>query len=181
MTESPFVKAEGPEPPNVADILREKHRETMARLDDSILDQLAKQSIVHIPENTAQIFVEDRGNMYTVASNNPSTATVYYREPMQPDRAEIERVRDEVYRTQMELSRQRNKLAQAIDEFNRVSNSLSRAETKLFDAYQLIAQLSGFLDSIEWGTHDEWTRSQSLRGRTRQVVESFTVSNTIAT
>ena len=176
MTESPFVKTEGPEPPDVVDLLGEKHRETMARLDDAILDQLAKQSIVHIPENTAEIFVEDRDNMYTVDPRR-----VYYREQMQLDKAEIERFRDEVYRTQMELSRQRNKLAQAIDELNRVSNSLSRAETKAFDAYQLIAQLSGYLDSIEWGTHDEWTRSQSLRGRAHQVVESFTVSNTIAT
>ena len=97
MTESPFVKAKGPEPPDVADILGEKHRETMA---------------------------------------------------------------------------------QAIDELSRVSNSLGRAKAKLFIAYQLVGQLVGYLDSIEWGTHDEWTRSQSLRERAH---EYLTGSNTIAT
>ena len=78
----------------------------------------------------------------------------------------------------MELSRQRNKLAQATDELIRVSNSLRRAEAKLFDAYQLIGQLVVYLDSIEWGTHDEWTRSQSLRERAH---EYLTASNTITT
>lgn len=39
MTESPFVQAEGPEPPDVVDLLGEKHRETMAKLDATILDQ----------------------------------------------------------------------------------------------------------------------------------------------
>ena len=176
MTESPFVKAEGPEPPDVADILGEKHRETMARLDATILDQLMKQSIMHIPENTAQIFVEDRDNMYTVDPRR-----VYYREQMQPNRVEIERVRAELYRSELALSRTRNNLARATDELNRVSDSLRRAEARLFDSYQLIGQLVVYLDSIEWGTHDEWTRSQSLRERAHEYVESFTVSNTIAT
>ena len=170
MTESPFVKAEGPEPPDVVNLLGEQHRETMAKLDDAILNQLAKQSIMHIPENTAQIFVED-----------PRYEYAYYREQMQPDQEEIDRVRAEVYRAEMELSRQRNKLTQATDEINRVSNSLSRAETKAFDNYQLIGQLVGYLDSIEWGTHDEWTRSQSLRERAHEYVGSSTASNTIAT
>lgn len=134
MTESPFVKAEGPEPPDRAEMDRVR----------------------------AEVYA-------------------YYREQMQPDRAEIERVRAEVYRTEMELSRQRNKLAQAIDELYHVTNSLRRAESKLFDNYQLIAQLSGYLDSIEWGTYDEWTRSQTLRERAHEYVESFTVSNTITT
>ena len=170
MTESPFVKAEGPAPPGAGDLLGEKHRETMAKLDATILDQLKKQPIWHIPENAPEIYVDDTRNQYA-----------YYREQMHPDRAEIERVRDEVYRTQIELSRQRNKLMGTTDELNRVSNSLSRAETKLFEAYQLIGQLVGYLDSIEWGTHDEWTRSQSLRERAHEYVGSSTVSNTIAT
>ena len=170
MTESPFVKAEGPEPPDVEDRIKEKNRATMAKLSESILDQLEKQSIKNIPGHTSTTSVEDSRFEYT-----------YYREQMQPDREEIERIRAEVYRIQRELSRQRNKLAQATDEIIRVSNSLRRAETKLVNAYQLIGQLVDYLDSIEWGTHDEWTRSQSLRERAHEYVGSFTVSNTIAT
>ena len=166
MTESPFVKAEGPEPPGVADLLKEKHRETMAKLDDAILDQLKKQPILHVPENTAQIFTTDTNNQYA-----------YYREQIQPYREEIERVRAEVYRTKTELTLTLNKLAQATDELNLVSDSLRRARTELSNAYQLIGQLVSYLDSIEWGTHDEWTRSQSLRERAHEYVESF---NTIA-
>ena len=173
MTESPFVKAEGPEPPGAADILIEQHQQGVSQVDATSLDQLKKQSIVRILENSAPIFVEDRDNMYAVAPQR-----VYYREQMQPDRDEIERVHAEAYRIQMELLRQRNKLTQATDELNRVSNSLRRTETKLFDAYQLIGQLVLYLDSIEWGTHDEWTRSQSLRERAH---EYLTASNTIAT
>ena len=176
MTESQFVKTEGPEPPDEEVLLKEKHRETMAKLDATIIDMLAKQPIVHIPENTAQIFYEDRGNMYT-----EDLQRGYYREQLQPDRAEIEQVRAEEYRYQMELSRQRNKLARATDELNRLSQMVQRYESKAFDNYQLIGQLVGYLDSIEWGTHDEWTRSQSLRERAHEYVESFTVSNTIAT
>lgn len=170
MTESPFVKAEGPEPPDVADLLGKKHQKVLSKVDDAILEQLKKQPILHIPENTDTLLVEVTRNEYA-----------YYREQMQPDRAEIEQVRAEVYRTEMELSRLRNKLGQAIDELYHVTKSLRRAESKLFDNYQLIAQLSGYLDSIEWGTHEEWTRSQSLRERAHEYVESFTVSNTIAT
>lgn len=170
MTESPFVKAEGPKPPSAGDLLREQHRATMGRLDDAILEQLKKQPILHIPENTGTLPVADTRNEYA-----------YYREQMKPDRVEIEQVRAEVYRTEMELSRLRNKLGQAIDELYHVTKSLRRAESKLFDNYQLIAQLSGYLDSIEWGTHAEWTRSQTLRERAHEYVESFTVSNTIAT
>lgn len=167
MTESPFVKAEGPEPPDVVDFLKEKHRETMAKLDATILDQIAKQPIVHIPENTTEIFFEDPRYQYA-----------YYRTQMQPDRAEVERVRAEAHRAEIELSRLRNKLAQATDELNLVSDSLRLAEAKLIRNYELIGQLVGFLDSIEWGTHDEWTRSQSLRERAHEYLESF---NTIAT
>lgn len=122
MTESPFVKAEGPEPPDAVDLLGEKHRETMARLDATI--------------------------------------------------------RVELYRAEHELSRLSYRLTQETDKLNHVSNSLRISETKLFDSYQLIGQLVGFLDSIEWGTHDEWTRSQSLRERAH---EYLTASNTIAT
>ena len=167
MTESPFVKAEGPEPPDGEDLIREKNRATMAKLSESILDQLEKQSVFSVSDTSGPIFVEDTRNEYA-----------YYREQMQPDREEIERVRAEVDHFQMELLRQRSKLAQATDELTRVSNSLSRAETKLVDAYQLIGQLVHYLDSIEWGTHDEWTRSQSLRERAH---EYLTGSNTIAT
>lgn len=167
MTEPPFVKAEGPEPPDADDLLGDQHRETMAKLDAAIINQLKKQPIWHIPENAPEIYVDETRNQYA-----------YYREQMQPDRVEIERVRAEAYRAEMELVRLRNKLTQATDEINRVSNSLSRAETKLFDAYQLIGQLIGYLDSIEWGTHDEWTRSQSLRERAH---EYLTASNTITT
>ena len=170
MTESPFVKAEGPEPPDVVNLLGEQHRETMAKLDAAILNQLKQQSIKHIPGNTTTISVEDSRYGHT-----------FYREQMQPDQEEIDRVRAEVYRAEMELSRQRNKLTQATDEINRVSNSLSRAESRLVDSYQLIGQLVGYLNSIEWGTHDEWTRSQSLRERAHEYVGSSTVSNTIAT
>ena len=81
-------------------------------------------------------------------------------------------------RFELELSRQRSKLMATTDELNRVSDSLRRAESKLFDAYQLIGQLVVYLDSIEWGTHDEWTRSQTLRERAH---EYLTASNTIAT
>ena len=166
MTESPSVQAEGPEPPGVADLLKEKHRETMAELDVTILDQLKKQPILHVPENTTQIFTTDTNNQYA-----------YYREQIQPYREEIERVRAEVYRTKTELTLTLNKLAQATDELNLVSDSLRRARTELSNAYQLIGQLVSYLDSIEWGTHDEWTRSQSLRERAHEYVESF---NTIA-
>ena len=154
MTESPFVKAEGPEPPDEMDLLRAKHRETMARLDATILDQLKQQSIVHTPENTAEILVDDSRYGYAYARE----------QKMQPDMSEIERVRAEVYRAELELSRQRHQRTQA--------------EAKLVDAYQLIGQLVSYLDSIEWGTHDEWTRSQSLRERAH---EYLTASNTIAT
>ena len=167
MTESPFVKAEGPEPPDVADILGEKHRETMAQLDATILDQIAKQSVLLVSDTSSPISVEDTHYGYA-----------YYQEQLQPDSAEIEQVRAELYRSEQALARTRNKLAQATDELNRVTNSLRRAETRLFDAYQLIGQLIGYLDSIEWGTHDEWTRSQSLRERAH---EYLTASNTIAT
>ena len=123
MTESPFVKAEGPEPP-----------------DD------------------------------------------YYREQMKPSQGAFERILNERVRVEMELSRQRNKLDQATDELNRVSNALRHAESKLLDAYQLVSQLSGYLDSIEWGTHEEWTRSQPLRERAHEYVGSFTYGfNIIAT
>ena len=167
MTESPFVKAEGPEPPDGEDLIREKNRATMAKLSESILDQLEKPSVLRVPETPDTNFVEGTRNEYA-----------YYREQVQPDRAEIERVRAEVYRAETELVRQRNKLDQATDEINRVSNSLRRTEIKLVDAHQLIGQLIGYLDSIEWGTHDEWTRSQSLRERAH---EYLTGSNTIAT
>ena len=168
MTESPFVKAEGPEPPDEEVLLKEKHRETMAKLDAAIINQLKQQSIVHVPENTAEILLDD--SRYGAA---------YYREQkMQPDMSEIERVRAEVYRAELELSRQRHKLRAATDQLNRVSNSLSRAEVKLVDSYQLIGQLVGYLDSIEWGTHDEWTRSQTLRERAHGYL---TGSNTITT
>lgn len=128
MTESPFVKAEGPETPNVADILSERHQGVLAQVDATILDQLTRQAVLS---------------------------------------------------SQTELARQRNRLAQATDELNRVSNLLRLAEAKLFDRYQLTGQLVGFLDSIEWGTHDEWTRSQSLRERAHEYVSQ--ASNTIAT
>ena len=171
MTESPFVKAEGPEPPDEEVLLKEKHRETMAGLEAAVLDQLKTQSIMHIPENTATILVDDSRYGYA-----------YYREQqMQPDMSEIEQVRAEVYRGELELSRQRHKLAQATDEINRLTQTVQRYESKALDNYQLIGQLVGFLDSIEWGTHDEWTRSQSLRERAHEYVESFTVSNTNAT
>lgn len=166
MTESPFVKAEGPEPPDEGVLLKEKHRETMAKLDAAIINQLKQQSIMPIPENTAKLLVTDTSNVNT-----------YYREPIQLDRAEIERVRAGVYRTELELERQRDKLMDATDELNRVLGSLHRAKAKLFDSYQLIGQLVGYLDSIEWGTHDEWTRSQSLRERAH---EYLTTSITIA-
>ena len=176
MTESPFVKAEGPAPPGAGDLLGEKHRETMAKLDAAIINQLKQQSIKNIPENTTKISVEDSSYGYTS-----------YREQMPPDRAEMyraemERARAEVYRAEMELSRQRNKLARATDELNRLSQMVQRYESKAFDNYQLIGQLVDYLDSIEWGTHEEWTRSQSLRERAHEYVESFTVSfNTITT
>ena len=167
MTESPHLKAEGPEPPDEEVLLKEKHREMMAKLDAAIIDQLKQQSIMYIPENTAKLLVTDTRNEYA-----------YYREQMQPDSVEIEQLRAQVYRAEMELASQRNKLGQATDELNRVSNSLRLAETKLFGDYELIIQLVSYLDSIEWGTHDEWTRSQSLRERAHEYVESF---NTIAT
>ena len=170
MTESPFVKAEGPEPPDVVDFLGKEHQEAMAKVNATILDQIAKQSVFRVSDTLGLTFVGDTRNEYA-----------YYREQMQPGTAEIERVRAELYRSELELSRQRNKLTQATDELNRVTNSLGRAEAKLVDAYQLIGQLVGYLDSIEWGTHDEWTRSQSLRERAHEYVESFTASNTIAT
>ena len=167
MTESPHLKAEGPEPPHVADILGEKAREAMAQLDATILDQLKQQPIVHIPENTTQIFTTDTNNQYA-----------YYREQLQLDRAEVEQLRAQVYSIEMELASQRNKLAQATDELNRISKSLRLAETKLIRDYELIIQLVGYLDSIEWGTHDEWTRSQSLRERAHEYVESFNTNAT---
>ena len=166
MTESPSVQAEGPEPPGVADLLKEKHRETMAELDATIVNQLRQQPILHVPENTTQIFTTDTNNQYA-----------YYREQIQSYGEEIERVRDEMYRSAKELTLTLNKLAQATDELNLVSDSLRRARTELSNAYQLIGQLVSYLDSIEWGTHDEWTRSQSLRERAHEYVESF---NTIA-
>lgn len=42
MTESQFVKTEGPEPPDEEVLLKEKHRETMAKLDATIIDMLKK-------------------------------------------------------------------------------------------------------------------------------------------
>ena len=170
MTESPFIKAEGPEPPDEEDLIREKNRATMAKLSESILDQLEKQSVLRVSDTSGPGFVADSSNEYA-----------YYREQMQPDRAEIERVRAEVYNTQMELSRQRSKLAQATDELIRLTQVVQRYESKLFNAYQLIGQLVYYLDSIEWGTHDEWTRSQSLRKRAHEYVRSSTVNNAIAT
>lgn len=167
MTESPFVKAEGPEPPDGEDLIREKNRATMAKLSESILDQLEKQSVFSVPETTDTTFVVDSSNEYA-----------YYREQMQPDREEIERVRAEVDHFRMELLRQRSKLAQATDELIRLTQVVQRYESKLFNAYQLIGQLVYYLDSIEWGTHDEWTRSQSLRERAH---EYLTVNNAIAT
>lgn len=166
MTESPFVKAEGPEPPDEGILLGEKHRETMAKLYTTISDQLTKQSMFST-ETSTKISVAD--------THNEST---YYREQLQPDRAEIERVLAKAYRNEMDLTHTRDELAQATNELNRVSNSLRLAETKLIRDYVLIGQLVGYLDSIEWGTHDEWTRSQSLRERAHEYVESF---NTIAT
>ena len=154
MTESPFVKAEGPEPPDVVDFLGKEHQEAMAKVNATILEQLQKHPIVHTPENTAEILVDDSRYGYAYARE----------QKMQPDMSEIERVRAEVYRAELELSRQRYQLTQA--------------EIKLVDAYQLIGQLVGYLDSIEWGTHDEWTRSQALRERAH---EYLTASNTIAT
>ena len=138
----------------------------MAGLDAAILDQLRQQPIVYVPENTTQIFTTDTNNQYA-----------YYREQIQSYGEEIERVRDEMYRSAKELTLTLNKLAQATDELNLVSDSLRRARTELSNAYQLIGQLVSYLDSIEWGTHDEWTRSQSLRERAHEYVESF---NTIA-
>ena len=167
MTESPHLKAEGPKPPGVADILGEKHREAMAKLDDAVINQLKQQPILHVPENTTQIFTTDTNNQYA-----------YYREQLQLDRAEVEQLRAQVYSIEMELASQRNKLAQATDELNRVSNSLRLAETKLIRNYELIIQLVSYLDSIEWGTHDEWTRSQSLRERAHEYVESFNTNAT---
>ena len=173
MTESPHLKAEGPEPPNVADILGEKHREAMAGLDAAIINQLKQQPITHIPENTTEIFFEDRGIVFT---DDPRR--IYSKQQLQPDSAEIERLRDDVYRIEGELTIQRSKLLTATAELNRVSNSLRLAEAKLVDAYQLIGRLVAYLDSIEWGTHDEWTRSQSLRERAH---EYLTARNIIAT
>ena len=167
MTESPHLKAEGPEPPNVADILGEKHREAMAGLDAAVINQLNQQPILHIPENTTQIFTTDTNNQYA-----------YYREQLQLDKAKVEQLSAQVYSIEMELASQRNKLAQATDELNRVSNSLRLAETKLIRDYELIIQLVSYLDSIEWGTHDEWTRSQSLRERAHEYVESFNTNAT---
>ena len=168
MTESPFVKAEGPEPPDVVDFLGKEHQEAMAKVNATILDQIAKQSVFRVSNTSDPISVTDTSNGYA-----------YYREQMQPGSAEIERVRAELYRSELALTRTRNNLARATDELNRVSNSLSRAEARLFDSYQLIGQLVVYLDSIEWGTHDEWTRSQSLRERAHEYVGP--ASNTIAT
>ena len=167
MTESPHLKAEGPEPPSVADLLGEKHREAMTKLDAAVINQLKQQPIVHVPETTTQIFTTDTNNQYA-----------YYQEQLQLDRAEIERVRAEMYRIEMELASQRNKQAQATSELNYVSNALHLAEAKLIRNYELIGQLVGYLDSIEWGTHDEWTRSQSLRERAHEYVESFNTNAT---
>ena len=167
MTESPHLKAEGPEPPSVADLLGEKHREAMTKLDAAVINQLKQQPIKHVPENTTQIFTTDTNNQYA-----------YYREQLQLDRAEIERVRAEMYRIEMELASQSNKLAQATSELNYVSNALHQAEARLIRNYELIGQLVGYLDSIEWGTHDEWTRSQSLRERAHEYVESFNTNAT---
>ena len=167
MTESPFVKAEGPELTNVVNHLGGKHLETMAKLDDAILEQLKQQSFLNIPENTATISVEGRDNMFTA---DPRSG-YYYREQMQPDRAEVHRLKTE-------LAHILNRQYQATDEISRLTQVVQRAESRLFDAYQLIGQLIGYLDSIEWGTHDEWTRSQSLRERAH---EYLTGSNTIAT
>ena len=162
MTESPSVQADGPKPPGVVDLLKEKHRV----MDAAIVNQLRQQPIVYVPENTTQIFTTDTNNQYA-----------YYREQIQSYGEEIERVRDEMYRSAKELTLTLNKLAQATDELNLVSTQLCRAETELIDNYELIGQLVSYLDSIEWGTHDEWTRSQSLRERAHEYVESF---NTIA-
>ena len=167
MTESPFAKAEGPEPPDVADILSERHPQVLSQVDDAILGQLTKQSAFRVSNTSGAIFVGDTRNEYA-----------YYREQMQPDRAEIERVRAEMYRAEMELARTRNKLLDATDEISRLTQLVQRYESKLFDAYQLIGHLVVYLDSIEWGTHDEWTRSQTLRERAH---EYLTASNTIAT
>ena len=171
MTESPFVKAEGPELPEVGDPLSERHQQVMSQVrpqvDDAILSQFTNQSVLSVPATWTASSFEDTSNQYA-----------YYREQMQPDRAEVERVRDELRRTVLELSRTRSKLLTLTDELKRVTNSLRRTESRLVDAYQLIGQLVVYLDSIEWGTHDEWTRSQSLRGRAH---EYLTASNTIAT
>ena len=167
MTESPFIKAEGPEPPDAAGILSERHQQVLSKMDNAILDQLMTQSVLSMPETTSTTFVEDARYGYT-----------YHREQMQPDRAEIERVRAEMYRAEMELARTRNKLLDATDEISRLTQLVQRYESKLFDAYQLIGHLVVYLDSIEWGTHDEWTRSQTLRERAH---EYLTASNTIAT
>ena len=129
MTESPFVKAEEPEPPEVGDLLGAKHRETMAKLDDAILEQLKQQSFVNIPENTAEISVEHRGVVYT---DDPRR--IYYKEQMQPDRAEVHRLKTELAHTL-------NRLYQATDEISRLTQVVRRNEAKLFDAYQLIGQL----------------------------------------
>ena len=167
MTESPHLKAEGPEPPGVADILGEKHREAMAKLDAAVINQLKQQPIKHVPENTTQIFTTDTNSQYA-----------YYREQLQSDRAEVEQLRAQVYSIEMELASQSNKLAQATSELNYVSNALHQAEARLIRNYQLIGQLVAYLDSIEWGTHDEWTRSQSLRERAHEYVESFNTNAT---
>ena len=79
----------------------------------------------------------------------------------------------------MELARLRNELAQATAEISRIKQVVRVREAMLFDGYQLIGQLVVYLDSIEWGTHDEWTRSQSLRERAHEYVGH--ANNTIAT
>ena len=172
MTESPFVKAEGPEPPDVVDFLGKEHQEARAKVNATILEQLQKQPAVLIPENKATVFIEDWGPRYTA-----DPRSIYSKEPVQPDRTEIERVRAAVYRTEMALTRTRNNLARATEELNRLTQVVRQNEAKLLDNYQLIGQLVGYLDSIEWGTHDEWTRSQSLRERAHE----YLTGNTIAT
>ena len=167
MTESPFIKAEGPEPPDAAGILSERHQQVLSKMDNAILDQLMTQSVFSMPATTSTTLVEGARYGYT-----------YHREQMQPDRAEIERVRAEVYRSELALSRLRNKLTMATDEISRLTQVVQRGEARLFDSYQLIGQLVVYLDSIEWGTHDEWTRSQSLRERVREYITS---GNTTAT
>lgn len=64
MTESPFVKAEGPEPPDEADNLSERHQKVMSKVDEAILDQHMKQSMFSVPVTSGPTFVADTRNEY---------------------------------------------------------------------------------------------------------------------